>query len=353
MADPYLSEIRIFSFGFQPKGWLLCNGQTLAISQFNALFALIGTYYGGNGTTTFQLPNLQGCVPLHMGTNPGNHKLTCTIIGQQAGEANVTLTVKNQISPAHPHRQCEYSRQCRRSVRQRSTGRRKRRRLWNRPRRRNDEQRNCGTGRWQSTTLQPAAIPGSEFLYCDPGHFSIEKLERISIMSDQFLAEIRIFPFNFAPFGWQQCNGQILAISQFAALFSLLGTYYGGNGTSNFALPNFQGSVPVHQGTGPGLSPYELGEAGGSTTVTLLANQTPAHSHSFSGDPTAKKEITNVPNAAPAGAGSPAYSTTAPNTLMAATMLAPVGGNQAHNNMQPYLTLNFCIATTGIFPSRN
>lgn len=172
-------------------------------------------------------------------------------------------------------------------------------------------------------------------------------------MSDQFLAEIRVFPFNFAPRGWAQCNGQILPISQNTALFSLLGTYYGGNGTSNFALPNFQGSVPIHQGTGPGLSPYELGEAGGSTTVTLLANEVPAHGHGFSGDPTAKKEVTNVANAAPAGAGSPAYSTAPPNTTMSPAMLGPAGGNQPHENMQPYLTLNFCIATTGIFPSRN
>jgi microcystin-dependent protein len=172
-------------------------------------------------------------------------------------------------------------------------------------------------------------------------------------MSDQFLAEIRIFPFNFTPSGWQQCNGQILPISQYAALFSLLGTTYGGNGTSNFALPNFQGLVPVHQGTGAGLSNYSLGETGGSPTVTLLGNQTPTHTHSFSGDPTAKKEITNIGNAAPAGASTAAYSTSAPNTPMAASMLVAAGGSQPHNNMQPYLTLNFCIAMTGIFPARN
>jgi microcystin-dependent protein len=171
-------------------------------------------------------------------------------------------------------------------------------------------------------------------------------------MSDQFLAEIRIFPFNFAPRGWAQCNGQLLAISQNTALFSLIGTFYGGNGTSTFALPNFQGNVPVHQGTGVGLSSYTVGETGGSPTVTLLPNQVPGHSHSFSGDPNSKKELTSVSNAAPAGATS-AYSTAAPNTTMAANMLVPAGGSQPHDNMQPYLTLNFCIATTGIFPSRN
>ena len=171
-------------------------------------------------------------------------------------------------------------------------------------------------------------------------------------MSDQFVAEIRIFPFNFAPAGWQQCNGQLLAISQYSALFSLLGVQYGGNGTSNFALPNFQGRVPVHQGTGAGLSAYTVGEAAGTPTVTLLSNQIPAHNHSFSGDPTTKKEVTNIGNAAPAGAGNPAYSTAAPNTTMAATMLSLVGGNLPHDNMQPYLTLNFCIALQGIFPPR-
>lgn len=172
-------------------------------------------------------------------------------------------------------------------------------------------------------------------------------------MASPFVAEIRIFPFNFAPRGWAQCNGQLLAISQNTALFSLIGTFYGGNGTSTFALPNFQGSVPVHQGNGVGLSPYTIGETGGSPTVTLLSNQIPAHSHTFSGDPTSKKELTGVANAAPAGAGSPVYSTAAPNVVMSPAMLAPAGGSQAHDNMQPYLALNFCIATQGIFPARN
>lgn len=172
-------------------------------------------------------------------------------------------------------------------------------------------------------------------------------------MSDQFLAEIRIFPFNFAPRGWAQCNGQILSISQNTALFSLLGTSYGGNGTSNFGLPNFQGSVPMDQGNGTGLTPRVVGEVGGSPTVTLLSTEMPLHTHSFSGDPNSKKELNGVANAAPAGAGSPAYSTAAPNTTMAAAMLNPAGNSLPHDNMQPYLTLNFCIATTGIYPARN
>jgi microcystin-dependent protein len=189
-------------------------------------------------------------------------------------------------------------------------------------------------------------------LYCAPGYFPVEKLKEEIHMSDQFLAEIRIFPFNFAPRGWAQCNGQILSISQNTALFSLLGTNYGGNGTSNFGLPNFQGNAPIHQGQGTGLSPYAVGETGGTPTVTLLGNQAPGHSHTFSGDPTAKKEVTGIANAAPAGAQNPAYSTAAPNTPMSPTMLVPAGGGLPHDNMQPYLTLNFCIATGGIYPPR-
>ena len=172
-------------------------------------------------------------------------------------------------------------------------------------------------------------------------------------MAEPYLAEIRIFPFNFAPRGWAMCNGQLVAISQNTALFSLIGTFYGGNGTSNFALPNFQGNVPIHQGTGPGLSTYSIGQAGGSATVTLLNNQVPSHTHSFSGDPNSKKEVTGVANAAPAGASSPAYSAAAPNTTMAPTMLASVGNSQPHDNMQPYLVLNFCIALQGVYPARN
>jgi microcystin-dependent protein len=172
-------------------------------------------------------------------------------------------------------------------------------------------------------------------------------------MSDQFLAEIRIFPFNFAPRGWEMCNGQILAISQNTALFSLIGTFYGGNGTTNFALPNFQGNVPVHQGNGVGLSPYATGETGGSAAVILNATQIPAHTHTFSGDPASKKELNNAGNAVPAAASSPAYSNSTPNTTMAGTMLNPGSAALPHDNMQPYLTLNFCIALTGIYPARN
>lgn len=171
-------------------------------------------------------------------------------------------------------------------------------------------------------------------------------------MADPFVAEIRIFPFNFAPKGWAWCNGQLLPISQNTALFSLLGTTYGGDGKSTFALPDLQGSAPMHPGQGPGLSLHDLGETGGSETVTLLESEIPSHTHGLrasldDGDlaiPTAARSL--------AKASSNLYVTTAPNTAMAPEALVPAGGDQPHNNLQPYLTFYFNIALQGVFPPR-
>ena len=172
---------------------------------------------------------------------------------------------------------------------------------------------------------------------------------------DIFLAEIRIFPFNFPPHGWAFCDGQLLPLSQNTALFSLLGTTYGGNGHSNFALPDFRGNAPMHPGQGPGLSLHDLGETGGSDTVRLLESEIPSHSHAVNavggvGNRTTPQShaIARVTGATPYVPGSPTPAT----TNMSDYAVAPAGGDQQHNNMQPYLTLNFCIALQGTFPQR-
>ena len=173
-------------------------------------------------------------------------------------------------------------------------------------------------------------------------------------MSDPFVAEIRIFPFNFAPKGWAFCNGQLLPLSQNTALFSLLGTNYGGDGKSTFALPNLQGSVPTHQGQGPGLSDYFVGQSGGSDTVTLIQTELPAHAHQASGG-AGSGPTSPANNTWGTGAGRtppPTYVNGSPNVIMG-NVLSPAGGSQPHNNMQPYLTLNFCIALQGIYPPRS
>ena len=181
-------------------------------------------------------------------------------------------------------------------------------------------------------------------------------------MSDQFVAEIRIFPFNFAPIQWALCNGQILPISQYTALFSLLGTNFGGDGRSNFGLPNLQGNVPVCMGQGAGLSQYFIGEQGGTQNVSLTAQEIPAHNHDFNVKPgvnattaTAGNNVFGKPIYNNQGSTGPIYSytTTAPgNTRLNPNTIGPAGNSLPHNNMMPYLTLNFCIAMQGIFPPR-
>ena len=177
-------------------------------------------------------------------------------------------------------------------------------------------------------------------------------------MADPFVAEIRIFPFNFAPQGWAFCNGQLMPISQNTALFSLLGTTYGGDGKSTFALPNMQGNVPMHPGQGPGLTLHDLGETGGEQFVTLLVSEMPAHAHgvgrnALAGNGDSQTPVASVWAQAPAGRGTAALYQQAPATgAMNPISLTAAGGSLPHNNMQPFLTLNFCIALQGIFPPR-
>jgi microcystin-dependent protein len=173
-------------------------------------------------------------------------------------------------------------------------------------------------------------------------------------VADPFLAEIRIFGFNFAPVGWAFCNGQIMSISQNTALFSLLGTTYGGNGKTTFGLPNLQGSAAMHPGQGQGLSLRDLGEVGGVESVTLLVSEIPAHSHAWSASNAQATEQSPVGQKVSGGVGGIQFYADANNQLtqLAPQALPPSGGGQPHNNMQPYLVLNFCIALQGIFPQR-
>ena len=173
-------------------------------------------------------------------------------------------------------------------------------------------------------------------------------------MADPFVAEIRIFPFNFAPKGWAWCNGQLMPISQNTALFALLGTFYGGDGKSTFALPGLEGSAPIHQGQGSGLSEYFLGQQGGAETVTLLESEMPAHTHQMkaAGEDNANVKLVN-PSASFANAsGGTPFQNATDGTQLAFQALAPAGGSLPHNNMQPYLTFYFNIAMQGVFPPR-
>lgn len=172
-------------------------------------------------------------------------------------------------------------------------------------------------------------------------------------MSDPFIAEVRIFPFRFAPTGWAFCAGQLLPISQNTALFSLLGTTYGGDGKSTFALPNLEGSIPMHPDQGNGLSMHFLGEASGSDSVTLLESEMATHNHTLGvwpGDPADHYNPSGM-TLARSNNGN-AWAAPSALTPMAVNMVAPNGGSLPHNNLMSYLTLNFCIALQGAFPAR-
>jgi microcystin-dependent protein len=181
-------------------------------------------------------------------------------------------------------------------------------------------------------------------------------------MSEPFLGQITVYPYNFPPRGWADCSGQLLPISQFAALFSLLGTQYGGNGTSNFALPDLQGRIPVGQGQLLGGSDYVMGEVSGDENVTLLASTMPAHTHALTA--TTANGSNNNPaglilakpqtGGGHGGGGSQGdiYNPGNVDTPLAPTSLGPAGGSQPHNNIQPTLVLRYCIALEGVFPAR-
>lgn len=171
-------------------------------------------------------------------------------------------------------------------------------------------------------------------------------------MADPFVAEIRIFPFNFAPKGWAWCDGQLLPLSQNTALFSLLGTNYGGNGKSNFALPDLQGRAPMHPGQGPGLSLHDLGETGGSETVTLLESEIPSHSHTLRASEQDALQQSAAGQYPASAVGMGMYASPNALTPLAPVAVAPAGGDQPHNNLMPYLTFYFCIALQGVFPPR-
>jgi microcystin-dependent protein len=173
-------------------------------------------------------------------------------------------------------------------------------------------------------------------------------------MSESFVGEIRMFAGNFAPRGWAYCDGQLLAISQNDALFSLFGTFYGGDGRTTFGLPDLRGRIPIHAGNGPGLSPRNIGQKGGSENVTLTVNQLPSHTH--------PAKALNKPgdSSSPEGrhwaynsSSYPPYSSADLDRAMAFDALSTVGGSQQHSNMMPFMCIHFIVALSGIYPSRS
>ena len=171
-------------------------------------------------------------------------------------------------------------------------------------------------------------------------------------MSEPFVGEIRMFAGNFAPRGWAFCDGQLLAVSQNDALFSLLGTIYGGDGRTTFALPDMRGRIPLHQGTGPGLSPRRIGARGGQETVTLTTNQLPSHSHDFNVNRNPGTSSAPQGKVVAAEAGFPVFRDVDQDVSFASTAITNTGGSRSHTNLMPTLCIHYIIALVGIYPSR-
>jgi microcystin-dependent protein len=277
--EPFLGAVEEFAGNFAPRGWALCDGRLLQINTNQALFALLGNTYGGNGQTTFALPDLRGRIPVGVGTGPG---LTPIILGEQGGQENVTLATANL--PAHKHTT---------SIQGVPTTE--------------------NTGGGQSLDNRQPYL-GLTPLIALQGIFPARNLG-----ADEVIGGVSWFAGNFAPRGYAIADGSLLPISQNTALFSLLGTTYGGNGQTTFALPDLRGRTPIQAGQGPGLANIQLGEQGGSDGVTLGVNHLPAHAHTIAGQ------------------------TDSGNT----------GGNVPFDNRQPYLGLNYEVSLFGIFPSQS
>jgi microcystin-dependent protein len=348
-VEPFLGEIVIFAFNFAPRGWTQCSGQLLPINQNQALFSLIGTMYGGNGQTTFALPDIRGRVPVGVGQGNG---LTPWAPGEKRGTESHTLTV-DEI-PSHTHAIQVVS----------STGNEQ------------SPQGNylaavaSGVPSWSdmSSGYNPVGVAqtGNSQSHNNRQPFTTlnyaialqgiypsrdKNDEDVATKGiDPFLGEIAIFPYNFTPRAYAACNGQIISISQNSALFSLLGTMYGGNGTTQFALPDLQGRAVINWGQGPGLSNYNIGQKGGAETVTLTSGQIPAHTHPLRAASEGVSDDFDNKTFGPIWGG---CSTATPDALLYDSILQGTGGGNPHNNLMPSIGLQFSIAMQGIYPPRS
>jgi microcystin-dependent protein len=344
MADLGIGAIRMFGGTFAIQGFLQCDGRPYPISQYRDLFNVIGTRYGGDGVSTFATPNLSARVPIHVGSGPG---LSPRSLGQTGGSEQAALSVAQMAAHTHGMSGGEAP-ATDRGATSTSGLAESQGRIYE-----------AGTSPVAMSSLSLSATGGTT------AHNNLQPFLAINFLiawqADQdftygypnpYVAEIRTFAGNVIPNGWAACDGRLIAIRDSTALFALLGTFYGGNGVVTFALPDLRGRAPMGADFGGSTSHY-LGDTGGSQTVTLTTDNLPAHGHAVTGS--SAVALSNDPAGKTLGApfsGDNLYAPAAGPQTGLTGVLGSTGGGQPHNNMQPYLAVNYFICLEGVFPAR-
>jgi microcystin-dependent protein len=344
--QPYLGEIRMFGGPFAPQGWAFCDGRELAIANYRDLYGLIGTTYGGDGTSNFKLPDMRGRVPISKSANSGAD--SPFPLGASAGMEAFTLDASQLAAHSHPLSASGAAANTRMPAGNAlgvAAG--------------TIYTSNPGRGLSSMNAAAVDSVGGGQ------PHTNLQPYLCVSFIialngitpsatsatsdGEPFIGEIRMFSFGVAPPGWLLCDGRTFPVFQGETiqLQTVISEYFGGDGMHTFALPNLLGCAPVFWQQGPGLSPRHLGERGGVPAVNIEESQMPAHTHQLS--TSTEPGNTNTPAGAFTGTGTALFAP--PDSLQPmAQMLAHAGHGDAHNNMMPYLTVYFCIAVRGFLP---
>lgn len=340
-TTPLLGEVCLFPFNFAPAGWAQCNGQLLQISTNTALFSILGTTYGGDGRTTFGLPNLQGIVPIGAGTGTA---LTPRFLGETGGLQNATLD--NTTIPSHSHGLSAKS----------GNG------TSNNPQGNFFAANAEGMGQFNSSSdsslnVNTLSETGGELAHNNMPPYLVLNLcialqgvypsRSTGTSPDQVFGDIILFAGNFVPAGYLACDGSLLSIAANDVLFNLIGTTFGGDGVSTFAVPDLQGRAPIHTS-----SSHIIGERSGMEAETLTINQIPPHIHQMHASSGVGDSVVPGNNYVAANLeGVPQFSGTA-DTVMNSRVVGADGGSNPHDNMPPYLAMTYCISNAGTFPSQ-
>lgn len=339
MAQPYLGEIRLFGFGFAPSGWAKCDGQVLSVGQNQALFSLLGKTYGGDGRVTFGLPDLRGRTPMGAGEATGTR-------GSAGGRETVTLTTAE--IPGHTHELRASSATTGGAPMPAGLFLGGANNVYAPPSAGGATTLHPDTlepagGSQSHENMQPSLAVG--FCIALQGTYPSVEENGEAGAPDPYLGELRVFGGTFAPAGWLLCEGQLLAVSQHDALFSLLGTTYGGDGVTTFALPDLRGRLGIHQGAG-----HALGERSGEERVAVTDAAMPQHRHDLGARQDGGSQISPAGNVPASSYAVTPYLVDPPGVAMHAGAVGSVGGDQAHTNLAPALALGFIIAHQGTYP---